>query len=72
MIDPSETCGYALDHQYNMLEQLKELFSDVKIIAVENKVDIITLSSAELKISCKTKEGIDQLTSKIFNILNKT
>jgi len=69
--DPSETCGYSIKDQSNMLSQIKEIFSDVPSIVVENKVDLKKTSSSNLKISCKTREGIEELIHDIFNILQK-
>ena len=70
LIDPSETCGYTLEHQYNMLHQIRELFHNVSIVVVENKVDLKRSNSKELKISCETKEGMRELRDELFKILN--
>jgi nucleolar GTP-binding protein len=69
--DPSETCGYLLKDQLNMLSQLKEIFSDIPFIAIENKVDIKKTNSSHLKISCTNNEGIDVLINEIFQVLDK-
>ncbi|UCF12452.1 MAG: 50S ribosome-binding GTPase [Thermoplasmatales archaeon] len=69
--DPSETCGYSLKDQLNILSQIKEIFSDVPFIAVENKVDLKKTNSSNLKISCTIKEGIDEVVKEIFKILDK-
>jgi len=69
IIDPSETCGYSLDNQYNMLNQIKKLFEDVSIVVVENKVDLKKTDSSEFKISCENKEGLDQLTTEILQMI---
>jgi len=69
--DPSETCGYSLKDQLNMLSQIKEIFSDVPFIFVENKVDLKKTNSSHLKISCTNNEGIDEVIKEIFKILDK-
>jgi nucleolar GTP-binding protein len=69
MIDPSETCGYSLKDQYNMLGQIKKLFEDVPIVVVENKADLKKTDSSEFKISCENKEGIDQLATDILRMI---
>jgi len=69
MIDPSETCGYSLKNQYNMLGQIKKLFEDVPIVVVENKADLKKTDSSEFKISCENKEGIDQLATEILRMI---
>ncbi len=69
MIDPSETCGYSLKDQYNMLGQIKKLFEDIPIVVVENKADLKKTDSSEFKISCENKEGIDQLATEILRMI---
>ncbi len=69
ILDPSETCGYSLNDQYNMLEQIKKLFLDAPIVVVENKVDLKKTDSQELKISCENNVGIDRLTTEILGLI---
>lgn len=72
ILDPSETCGYYLVDQKQLLTQLQELFSGYPIIIVENKADVVKKkSSTSLKISCETGEGIDVLLNEIFQVLNR-
>ena len=71
VFDPSETCGYSLKDQKNLLVQMKKLFKDSSFIIVENKSDIKKTRTRNLKISCETKEGIDILIEKIFYIVRK-
>lgn len=66
LLDPSETCGYSLDHQYNLLEDLKSMFNKSDFIIVENKKDIKKTNSENYKISCETTEGIEDLKKEIF------
>ena len=67
VMDPSETCGYSLEMQKNLLKNLKNLFSKSEFIIVENKSDISKNNLDYLKISCKTGLGIDILKEKIFS-----
>jgi nucleolar GTP-binding protein len=67
ILDPSETCGYSFSDQKNLLAQLKKMFKDSSLIIVENKTDVKTVKSKHLKVSCETKEGIQDLTNKIFS-----
>jgi nucleolar GTP-binding protein len=69
--DPSETCGYLMENQLNMLSQIKTMFKDIPIIVVENKVDLKRTNSPLPKISCKTREGINELIDEIFKVLNQ-
>jgi len=69
ILDTSETCGYSLKDQESLLLQIKKLFNEIHVIVVENKSDIIKTKSANLKISCETKEGVNILLEKIFHML---
>ena len=71
VIDTSETCGYSLDDQKNLLNQTKKMFKESKFIIVENKTDIKQSASKYLKISCETGEGIDLLIEEIFMLYKK-
>jgi len=67
LIDPTETCGYSLDDQLHLLDQLKNMFVDSSFIIIENKSDVNKSDTKNLKISCETKEGIDSLIQKILS-----
>jgi nucleolar GTP-binding protein len=71
VIDPSETCGYFLKDQLNLLAHIQNLFKDCSIIIVENKVDLKINDSKYLKISCETKQGIDNLNKEIIASIKK-
>ena len=66
MFDPSETSGYSLKDQKNLLVQMKKMFKDSFFIIVENKADFKKTRSKNLKISCETKEGIETLIEQLF------
>ncbi len=68
VFDESETCGYKIEEQKNLLTQLKKMFSKSKFIIVENKSDIVKSKSKNIKISCKNNEGIESLKNEIFKI----
>ena len=67
VVDSSETCGYPLEDQKQLLSQMEKMFSTSSIVLVENKVDFKRTDSSNLKISCETGEGIDILLEKIFS-----
>jgi len=71
ILDPSETSGYSLTEQKHLLTQTKKMFKNSKILVIENKVDQKRTKSKNLKISCETKEGIDNLLEKIYENYNK-
>ncbi len=61
VIDPSEYCGYGLDSQLRILSDIKSSFSDIPIIEVENKMDIVKLDSERIKICALGGEGLEKL-----------
>lgn len=67
VLDPSETCGYSIKSQMNLLKQLQEMFKESEFIVVENKSDVKKTESDNIKISCETREGVDDLVDKIFS-----
>jgi nucleolar GTP-binding protein len=71
ILDTSETCGYTLKDQHNLLCQIKKMFLSVPIIIVENKVDLKHVDSPYLKISCKNNEGIEVLMEEILRIIKE-
>lgn len=66
IIDASETSGYSLKDQTNLLNNIKKMFVDSSFIVVENKADLKKTDSKNLKISCETGEGINLLIDEIF------
>jgi nucleolar GTP-binding protein len=69
--DPSESCGYPLRDQLQMLENIKTIFPDVPFLIVENKEDMKKTATQHLKISCITGEGIEALRQEIFSYLDR-
>jgi len=67
ILDPSETCGYSLKDQKNLLKQMHEMFSYSFFIIVENKTDRKKSKLKNLKISCTENIGIDELKEQIFS-----
>lgn len=68
IIDASFNCGYPLEEQEKLLEEVKREFN-VDIIVVENKVDISGGKTKYIKISCKNSYGIEELKKKILEKL---
>src|SRR3989344_735659 len=72
VFDLSETCGFPLEKQKNLFEEVKKTFGK-PIIAVANKTDVVGGKSLEdmkmpaIAVSCETCQGIDVLK----NSLNK-
>ncbi len=60
IIDPSETCGYGLDVQNKLLDNIRTNFRDVPIVVVESKCDIMKTEGDAVRISTKTGEGMEE------------
>jgi nucleolar GTP-binding protein len=69
LYDPTETCGYPMSAQDNLLETVKREFAKVPIVEVENKVDLVKTSSKRIKISASTGKGVDDLVTKLIKML---
>ncbi len=67
LIDPSETCGYPVEKQENLM---KSIFKEFQIphIVVETKSDIIKRKTGNIKVSALTGEGMDELMGRIREI----
>jgi nucleolar GTP-binding protein len=70
MIDPTETCGYTIKDQLNLLESVKKDF-ELPILEVENKVDIQRTESDRIKVSALTGKGIEGLRTGLVALLKK-
>lgn len=57
VLDPSEHCGYPIEEQYRLLEEVRTLVQ-VPIIVVSNKADIARAEEG-LVMSTATGEGVD-------------
>ncbi len=71
LYDPSETCGYPMEKQKTLCEEIKTDLSDVEMIEVENKVDLKESDTDRMKISALEEKNLDGLKEKIKDILNK-
>ncbi len=65
VLDPSETCGYDIRKQENLLDEIREKFR-IKIIIVENKCDLKERQNKHLKISAKTGENVEDLVRRVL------
>jgi len=69
IFDPTETCGYSMQEQVHLLENIKKEFVGVQVIEVENKVDMLRTDSARLKISASTGKGVEGLIDAVVKTL---
>ena len=80
IFDGSETCGFHLESQYNLLKQIEKIFSEIPIIYLFNKMDIeqdeeyinqfVDNPENTLFISALDGEGIDKI-NKIIDSIEK-
>ena len=78
IFDGSETCGFHLESQYNLLKQIEKIFSEIPIIYLFNKMDIeqdkeyinqfVDNPENTLFISALDGDGVDKINEIIDGI----
>jgi len=69
IIDPSETCGYTLEKQMHLLEEIKKEFG-IPMIVAANKTDISkTTEKADMSMSTLTGDGVDAVLERLLEIM---
>ena len=78
IFDASETCGFHLENQYNLLKQIEKIFSEIPVVYLFNKMDLIEdkeylneyIDDEEnsIFISAIEGEGIDEINKKLDKI----
>ena len=68
LLDPSETCGYGMEEQLRLLDEVKRDFN-IPVLELENKADLIRADSPRMKISAKTGDGLEGLVDEIVEKL---
>ncbi len=68
IIDPSETCGYTLEKQMHLLEEIKKEFG-VPMIVAANKTDITPFEGADMSMSTLTGEGVDAILERLIKMI---
>jgi nucleolar GTP-binding protein len=58
LLDPSESCGYPLDAQLRLLEEVQALFPSVPLVVVAAKADLGDAPAAYPRVSVLTGEGV--------------
>jgi len=69
VIDPTETCGYDLESQINLLNEIKRQFN-VPIIEIYSKADLHERRD-RLAVSVVTKEGVNELINFLKSMAKK-
>ena len=79
MIDPSESCGYAINNQINLYREICDFFPNIPLIIIFNKMDLVSTSKLEkilenenfeddiYGIIATQGEGIPQLIEALFD-----
>lgn len=68
IIDPSETCGYSLDKQMHLLEEIKKEFG-IPMIVAANKTDISPFEGADMSMSTLTGDGVDAVLERLLELI---
>jgi len=78
IFDGSETCGFHLENQYNLLKQIEKIFSEIPLFYLFNKMDIkqdedyinqfVDNPDNTLFISALDGNGIDKISAMIDKI----
>jgi len=77
IVDPSETCGYPLTEQLSLYADLKELFLEIPLLCVVNKIDMVErkridalrefLNDKCFETNALTGEGVNETIERIIN-----
>lgn len=68
IIDPSETCGFELDKQLHLLEEIRKEFQ-LPILVAANKKDISSFEGADMGMSTLTGEGVEAVLERLLELL---
>lgn len=71
IIDPSESCGYSVKKQTDLLEAVKKGFPGVPIIVAESKSDLLRTDSGNVHFSAETGEGMKELEETLLTMLRR-
>ena len=79
LVDPTSTCGYPLENQLGLLEEIRESFPEIPLIVAINKADIATeeqikaveeaLGHRPHVISALRGDGVQELTEEAIRVL---
>ncbi len=61
LLDPTETCGYPLDDQRRLLEEVRTLFPGVPLVVAATKSDVEGAPSNEIRVSAVTGAGVAEV-----------
>jgi len=61
LLDPSETCGYPLEDQRRLLEEVRTLFPGVPLVVAATKSDLDGAPLDEIRVSAVTGAGVAEV-----------
>jgi nucleolar GTP-binding protein len=65
ILDPSEHCGYPMEVQLNLLEEVKEMI-DVPLVVAANKSDL-QIADGYLSMSTGNGEGVEDVLAALLS-----
>ena len=71
IVDPSEQCGYTMEAQKSLFDNIKPLFANKPLIVVANKADIWREGLAEDKMAILKQFEADTENGKVLEMSNK-
>ena len=69
LLDPTETCGYEMESQENLLKTIRQEFAGIPVVPVENKMDISVTSSDTMKISALEGSNVEELVGLVLDTI---
>jgi nucleolar GTP-binding protein len=66
LLDPTETCGYPIEDQRHLLDEIRALFPDVPLVVVENKADLGGPTDGHPRISALRGKGVADALSRVL------
>jgi len=71
ILDPSETCGYDMEKQEALLEQVRTEMLGLPFLVAESKCDLVRRETDHLQFSTNTAEGLPELQERIVTMLEE-
>lgn len=70
IVDPSETCGFTLKEQEELLEEVKNLV-EMPVLVVANKIDVEhSKTEADMEMSTLSGEGVDKVKKRLVEMID--
>lgn len=63
VLDTTGTCGYPLDYQLSLLDEITRQFKGARILPIDNKADLLEEKGERLSVSALNGTGLEELIS---------